>query len=122
MHEEFIKHQRAWLCPQATGEWDAGPRPHFEPEHSYRTCFQRDRDRVIHCSAFRRLDYKTQVFVPHEQDHFRTRLTHTLEVAQVGRTIARACGPMKTSPRRWRWRTTWGIRPLGTRASRPWKN
>jgi dGTPase len=61
-----------------------------EAEHPYRGAFQRDRDRILHCSAFRRLDFKTQVFVPHEHDHFRTRLTHTLEVSQVARTLGRA--------------------------------
>ena len=67
-------------------------RLHAEPESATRSAFARDRDRVIHCSAFRRLKEKTQVFVAHEGDHFRTRLTHSLEVAQIARSIARALG------------------------------
>ena len=59
---------------------------------TFRSCFQRDRDRIIHCSAFRRLKHKTQVFVEHEGDYFRTRLTHSIEVAQVARTIAGVLG------------------------------
>ncbi len=67
-------------------------RRHRESEAAYRSPYQRDRDRIIHSRAFRRLEYKTQVFVNHEGDHFRTRLTHSIEVSQIGRTVARALG------------------------------
>ncbi|MDD5745940.1 MAG: dNTP triphosphohydrolase, partial [Candidatus Omnitrophica bacterium] len=65
-------------------------RVYKEEEHGYRSVFQRDRDRIIHCRAFRRLQYKTQVFINYEGDQYRTRLTHTLEVVQIARTIAKA--------------------------------
>ena len=80
------------IAPWAIDEDHSGGREYDEPTHPYRTCFQRDRDRIVHCSAFRRLDFKTQVYVPHMYDHFRTRMTHTLEVSQIGRTLARALG------------------------------
>ena len=73
----------------AVDENNSRGRIYPEPEHSYRDPFQRDRDRIIHSSAFRRLEKKTQVFVVFEGDYYRTRLTHTLEVAQISRTIAR---------------------------------
>ena len=67
-------------------------RLHHEPEAPTRSAYQRDRDRIIHSSAFRKLQYKTQVFVNHEGDYYRTRLTHSTEAAQISRTIARAMG------------------------------
>ncbi len=77
------------LGPGAARAEDAR-RERSEPPHPFRTAFQRDRDRIIHCKAFRRLKHKTQVFVAPEGDHYRTRLTHTLEVSALARTVARA--------------------------------
>src|SRR5215212_7972146 len=80
------------LAPYGMRSKDSKGRAYLDNEPEYRTTFQRDRDRIIHTTAFRRLEYKTQVFINYEGDYFRTRLTHTLEVAQIGRTLARALG------------------------------
>ena len=77
-----------FLAPYAAKSCDSRGRVHQEDEHAYRSCYQRDRDRIIHSAAFRRLEYKTQVFVNHEGDYYRTRLTHSIEVSQIARTIA----------------------------------
>ena len=80
------------LAPYAVRSRDSQGRQFAEDEHEYRLAFQRDRDRIIHSTAFRRLEYKTQVFVNHEGDYYRTRLTHTMETAQITRTLARTLG------------------------------
>ncbi len=89
VREQIEAFERNTLSPQATLAANSKGRERPEPEDDLRTCFMRDRDRIIHCKAFRRLKHKTQVFLSPEGDHYRTRLTHTLEVSQIARTIAR---------------------------------
>ena len=85
-----IEKKEELLAPYAQKSRLSKGRCYKEEEHDYRSCYQRDRDRIIYSTAFRRLEYKTQVFVNHEGDYYRTRLTHTLEVAQIARSIARS--------------------------------
>jgi dGTPase len=90
--EQIESFEDTYLAPYACKSKNSRGREYPEDEPPYRTAFQRDRDRIIHTTAFRRLEYKTQVFINYEGDYFRTRLTHTLEVSQIARTIARALG------------------------------
>src|SRR5258706_6697526 len=87
---ELEKQEYKLLAPYAQKAADSRGRAFEEPKHALRTDFQRDRDRIIHSRAFRRLEYKTQVFLNGTGDHLRTRLTHTMEVAAISRNIARA--------------------------------
>lgn len=89
IREQLEAREREILAPQAAKAADSKGRLRLEAEDDVRPAFQRDRDRIIHCKAFRRLKHKTQVFFAPTGDHYRTRLTHTLEVSQIARTIAK---------------------------------
>src|SRR6202011_4862867 len=89
LRQQLEARERDILAPQAAKSADSRGRLRTEAEDEVRPAFQRDRDRIIHCKAFRRLKHKTQVFFAPTGDHYRTRLTHTLEVAQISRTIAK---------------------------------
>jgi dGTPase len=90
LREELEDRERSFLASYALKSGDSRGRVYPEPSHPYRTDFQRDRDRIVHSTAFRRLQNKTQVFINTEGDHYRTRLTHTMEVSIIARAIARA--------------------------------
>ena len=90
--EQLEANEHQTLAPYAQRSADSRGRAFPEPPHEWRTDYQRDRDRITHSRAFRRLEYKTQVFLNGTGDHLRTRLTHTIEVAAVSRNIARALG------------------------------
>ena len=94
VREELERQEHRRLNPQAAFADQSRGRPRLEPEREedVRTCYQRDIDRIVHCKAFRRLVHKTQVFLRPEGDHYRTRMTHTLEVSRIASTITRALG------------------------------
>ncbi|MBU1007280.1 MAG: deoxyguanosinetriphosphate triphosphohydrolase [Candidatus Omnitrophica bacterium] len=92
IRKDIEQREVKFLAPYAMRSKDTRGRKYPEEEPKYRSCYQRDRDRIVHSTAFRRLEYKTQVFVNHEGDYYRTRLTHTLEVSQIARSIAREMG------------------------------
>lgn len=92
IRKDLEEKEKMMLSPYASLSVNSSGREYEEAEDKVRTCYMRDRDRIIHSKAFRRLKHKTQVYISPDSDHFRTRLTHTLEVAQIGKTIGRCLG------------------------------
>ena len=96
IREQTQNMEREMLAPWAAFSSETKGRQRPEEECEMRTPYQRDRDRIIHCKSFRRLKHKTQVFLSPEGDHYRTRLTHTLEVSQIAAPLPGRCGSMRT--------------------------
>ena len=109
IRESMEQRELELLSPYAAHSGHSRGRERQEEECDVRTVYQRDRDRILHCKAFRRMKDKTQVFLAPQGDHYRNRLTHTLEVSQIARTIAKA---LRLNEDRWKqshWGMTWGI-------------
>ena len=119
IREELEARERKFLSSFAVCSADSQGRDKPITPDDMRTEFQRDRDRILHCKSFRRLKFKTQVFIAPEGDHFRTRLTHTLEVSQVARTLARALNLSEDLTEAIALGTIWAIHPLDTAGSAP---
>ena len=119
VRENLEQWEKIYLSPYATLSMNSKGRAREEEQCDIRPVFQRDRDRIIHSKSFRRLKDKTQVFLSPEGDHYRTRLTHTLEVSQNARTIAKAL-QLKSWWKQLHWDTIWGIRLLDTQESVHW--
>ena len=109
---EQLEHEL--LASEATKADESDGRAEDEEPDEFRTAFERDRDRIVHTKAFRRLKHKTQVFLNPDGDHFVTRMTHTIQVNQVGRAMARPSASTRISPRRSASAMTWAIRRSGT--------
>ena len=118
--ERYEALEKQILCSRAALASESRGREREEEPCAYRTAFQRDRDRILHCKAFRRLKHKTQVFLSPEGDHYRTRLTHTLEVSQIARTIARALQLNEDLTEAISLGHDLGHTPFGTRESGRW--